>query len=119
MFAYPYKNGKGERQFRRLYELAETAIVRHKRLSGEYQPYDATQELKWEALRVQRMQHTLRYRGQILSIFRRQKAMCPVRACDQQGNRLARPSRHQACGRRDGYLEEPCAASSQLSCAGA
>jgi len=78
VFAYPYKNGKGERQFRRLYELAETAIVRHKRLPGEYQPYDAAHELKWEALRVQRMQHTLRYRGQILSIFRRQKGLCAL-----------------------------------------
>ncbi len=78
VFAYPYKNGKGERQFRRLYGLAETAIVRHKRLPGEYQPYDATQELKWEALRVQRMQHKLRYRGQVLSIFRRQMGLCAL-----------------------------------------
>lgn len=78
VFAYPYKNGKGERHYRRLYKLAETAIVRHKRLPGEYQPYDATQELKWEALRVQRMQHKLRYRGQILSIFRRQKGLCAL-----------------------------------------
>jgi len=78
VFAYPYKNGKGERQFRRLYGLAETAIVRHKRLPGEYQPYDATHELKWEVLRVQRMQHTLRYRGQILNIFRRQKGLCAL-----------------------------------------
>jgi len=78
VFAYPYKNGKGERQFRRLYGLAETAIVRHKRLPGEYQPYDAAHELKWEALRVQRMQHKLRYRGQILSIFRRQKGLCAL-----------------------------------------
>lgn len=78
VFAYPYKNGKGERQFRRLYGLAETAIVRHKRLPGEYQPYDATQELRWEALRVQRMQLKLRYRGQVLSIFRRQKGLCAL-----------------------------------------
>ncbi|EME00772.1 group II intron-encoding maturase [Stutzerimonas stutzeri NF13] len=78
VFAYPYKNGKGERQFRRLYGLAETAIVRHKRLPGEYQPYDAAHELKWEALRVQRMQHKLRYRGQILSIFRKQKGLCAL-----------------------------------------
>ncbi|MBX7273768.1 group II intron reverse transcriptase/maturase [Stutzerimonas chloritidismutans] len=78
VFAYPYKNGKGERQFRRLYGLAETTIVRHKRLPGEYQPYDAAHELKWEALRVQRMQHKLRYRGQILSIFRRQKGLCAL-----------------------------------------
>ena len=78
VFAYPYNNGKGERQYRRLYGLAETAIVRHKRLPGEYQPYDATQELKWEALRVQRMQHKLRYRGQVLSIFRRQMGLCAL-----------------------------------------
>ncbi len=78
VFAYPYKNGKGERQHRRLYGLAETAIVRHKRLPGEYQPYDATQELKWEALRVQQMQHKLRYRGQVLSIFRRQMGLCAL-----------------------------------------
>jgi len=78
VFAHPYKNGKGEQQFRRLYRLAETAIVRHKRLPGEYQPYDATHELKWEALRVKRMQHKLRYRGQILSIFRRQKGLCAL-----------------------------------------
>lgn len=78
VFAYPYKNGKGERHYRQLYKLAETAIVRHKRLPGEYQPYDAAHELKWEALRVQRMQHKLRYRGQILSIFRRQKGLCAL-----------------------------------------
>lgn len=78
VFAYPYKNGKGERHYRQLYKLAETAIVRHKRLPGEYQPYDAAHELKWEALRVQRMQHKLRYRGQILSIFRRQKGRCAL-----------------------------------------
>jgi len=78
VFAYPYKNGKGEKQYRRLYKLAETAIVRHKRLPGEYQPYDVAHELKWEVLRVQRMQHKLRYRGQILSIFRRQKGLCAL-----------------------------------------
>lgn len=78
VFAYPYKNGKGEKQYRRLYKLAETAIVRHKRLPGEYQPYDVAHELKWEVLRVQRMQHKLRYRGQILSIFRKQKGLCAL-----------------------------------------
>jgi RNA-directed DNA polymerase len=78
VFAHPYRNGKGEKQLRRLYSLAETAIVRHKRLPGEYQPYDVEHELKWEALRVQRMQHKLRYRGQILSLFRRQRGLCAL-----------------------------------------
>lgn len=77
MFAYPYKNGKGEKQYRRLYLLAGTAIVRHKRLSVDYTPYDAERELEWEALRVQRMQHKLRYRGQILSISADKRGFVP------------------------------------------
>jgi len=38
VFAYPYKNGKGERHYRQLYKLAETAIVRHKRLPVSISP---------------------------------------------------------------------------------
>ena len=76
VFAHPYKNSKAEVAYRRLYALVDTAIVRQKRLPGEYQPYDAEQELKWEALRAQRMQHKLRYRGQIRSIFLRQGGKC-------------------------------------------
>jgi len=100
VFAHPYKNGKGEQQFRRLYRLAETAIVRHKRLPGEYQPYDATHELKWEALRVKRMQHKLRYRGQILSIFRRQKGLCAL--CGHAINRETGWHDHHVIRRVDG-----------------
>ena len=76
VFAHPYKNCKAEVAYRRLYALVDTAIVRQKRLPGEYHPYDAEQELKWEALRAQRMQHKLRYRGQIRSIFLRQGGKC-------------------------------------------
>ena len=76
VFAHPYKNSKAEVVYRRLYALVDTAIVRQKRLPGEYHPYDAEQELKWEALRAQRMQHKLRYRGQIRSIFLRQGGKC-------------------------------------------
>ena len=100
VFAYPYKNGKGERHYRQLYKLAETAIVRHKRLPGEYQPYDAAHELKWEALRVQRMQHKLRYRGQILSIFRRQKGLCAL--CGQAVSKETGWHDHHVIRRVDG-----------------
>lgn len=78
LFAFPYRNSKTEVKYRRLYALADTTIVRHKRLPGDYQPYDAAQELKWEKLRVQRMQHKLRYRGQILGLFRRQQGKCAL-----------------------------------------
>lgn len=78
VFVFPYINSKAEVKYRRLYALADTTIVRHKRLPGDYQPYDAAQELKWEKLRVQRMQHKLRYRGQILGLFRRQQGKCAL-----------------------------------------
>jgi len=42
------------------------------------QPYDAEQEFRWEALRVQRMLHKLRYRRQIHSLFRRQQGICAL-----------------------------------------
>jgi RNA-directed DNA polymerase len=100
VFAYPYKNGKGEKQYRRLYLLAGTAIVRHKRLSVDYTPYDAERELEWEALRVQRMQHKLRYRGQILSIFRRQKGLCAL--CGQAVSKETGWHDHHVIRRVDG-----------------
>lgn len=100
VFAYPYMNGKGGKQFRQLYSLAGTVIVRHKRLSGEYQPYDAEHELKWEALRVQRMQHTLRYRGQILSLFRRQQGKCAL--CGQAISKETGWHDHHVIRRVDG-----------------
>ncbi len=100
VFAYPYKNGKGERQHRQLYQLAKTAIVRHKRLPGDYTPYDVEHELKWEALRVQRMQHKLRYRGQILSLFRRQRGVCA--SCGQAVSKETGWHDHHVIRRVDG-----------------
>ena len=100
VFAYPYKNGKGEKQYRRLYQLAGTVIVRHKRLPGAYNPYDVEHELKWEALRVQRMQHKLRYRGQILSIFRRQQGLCAL--CGQAVSKETGWHDHHVIRRVDG-----------------
>ncbi|WP_331347041.1 group II intron reverse transcriptase/maturase [Cellvibrio sp. UBA7661] len=66
----------GEVRYRRLYGLASTPIVRHKRLPGEYQPYDTEHEEKWEALRFQRMRHKLRYRKEVWSLFARQLGLC-------------------------------------------
>ncbi|MCY1427257.1 group II intron reverse transcriptase/maturase [compost metagenome] len=100
VFAHSYKNGKGERQFRQLYRLADTAIVRHKRLPGEYQPFDAEHELRWEALRVQRMQHKLRYRGEILSLFRRQQGRCAL--CGHEINKETGWHDHHVIRRANG-----------------
>jgi RNA-directed DNA polymerase len=76
VFALANKLQSGEVRYRRLYGLASTPIVRHKRLPGDYNPYDAEHEEKWEALRVQRMRHKLRYRKEVWSLFARQLGLC-------------------------------------------
>jgi RNA-directed DNA polymerase len=76
VFALANKLQSGEVRYRRLYGLASTPIVRHKRLPTDYHPYDAEHEEKWEALRVQRMRHKLRYRKEVWSIFARQLGLC-------------------------------------------
>lgn len=76
VFMSPYKNSKGEVKHRRLYTLADTAIVRHKRLPGDYHPYDAKHEMKWEQLRIQRMKHKLPFRRNIVTLFNRQGGKC-------------------------------------------
>lgn len=103
VFAFPYKNSKAEVRYRRLYALADTAIVRHQRLPGGYHPYDAAQELKWEELRVKRMQHKLRYRGQILSLFRRQRGKCAL--CGHAISKTTGWHDHHVIRRVDGGLD--------------
>ena len=76
VFATAYKMQSGEIRYRRLYGLANTPIVRHKRLPGDYNPYDAAHELKWETLRVEQMRHKLRYRKETCWMFLRQKGVC-------------------------------------------
>ena len=106
VFAYPVKGGNGAVEFRQLCMLADTAIVRHKRLPGEYQPYDAEQELKWEALRVQRMQHKLRYQRQVLSLFRRQQGICAL--CGHAINKETGWHDHHVVRRVDGGPDSLC-----------
>lgn len=76
VFATVHRLQSGEAKHQRLYGLASTPIVRHKRLPTGYNPYDAEHEEQWEALRVQRMRHKLRYRKEVESIFVRQKGLC-------------------------------------------
>ena len=78
VFASLHKSSKGEQKLRQLYRLADTEIVRHMHLAVEYQPYDVEREQEWEKLRVKRMQHKLRYRRQILYLFRRQQGKCAL-----------------------------------------
>lgn len=61
-----------------LYSLASTPIERHKKVSGEYNPFDPSMEEMGEKLRMTRMLNKLKYRKQILSLFQSQKGLCPL-----------------------------------------
>ncbi|QLG91855.1 group II intron reverse transcriptase/maturase [Pseudomonas yamanorum] len=61
-----------------LYSLASTPIERHKKVSGEYNPFDPSLEEMGEKLRMVRMMNKLKYRKQISSLFQSQKGLCPL-----------------------------------------
>ncbi|WP_022962091.1 group II intron reverse transcriptase/maturase [Halopseudomonas pelagia] len=61
-----------------LYSLVDTPIERHKKVSGEYNPFDPSMEEMGEKLRMERMLKKLRYRMQIFSLFQSQQGRCAL-----------------------------------------
>lgn len=61
-----------------LISLADTKIVRHKKIKGAYNPFDPTWEEYGEKLQTQRMLRSLRYRTQLLSLYKTQSGKCVI-----------------------------------------
>lgn len=61
-----------------LYSLASTPIERHKKVNGGYNPFDPAMEEMGERLRMERMLKRLKYRTQILSLYRSQNGKCQL-----------------------------------------
>ena len=78
VFAESVINGKGERVTLKLYSLAETPIERHRKVSGGYNPFDPAMEGMSEKLRMDRMLKKMKYRKQIVSLFRSQNGKCAL-----------------------------------------
>lgn len=101
VFSLPYKNSKGEMKHYRLISLADTKIEYiTERLPGGYNPYDPVHELKWEELRVKRMQFNLRFRQELAGLYRRQKGKCAL--CGQAVNKETGWHDHHVIRRVDG-----------------
>ncbi|MEN1799440.1 group II intron reverse transcriptase/maturase, partial [Pseudomonas aeruginosa] len=64
-----------------LYSLASTPIERHRKVSGEYNPYDPAMEAIGEKLRTERMLKKLKYRTKIRYLYLSQKGLCSL--CNQ------------------------------------
>lgn len=76
MFATTILEENGKKREVGLYSLADTPIERHKKVSGDYNPYDPAMEAMGEKLRMDRMLNKLKYRKQIGSLYANQKGLC-------------------------------------------
>ncbi len=66
----------GDKEEIRLYTLEATPIERHRKISGEYNPFDPSMEEMGEKLRMSRMLGKLKYRKQVSNLFQSQKGLC-------------------------------------------
>ncbi|MGN8143073.1 group II intron reverse transcriptase/maturase [Pseudomonas sp. 22105] len=78
VFATTTMRTDGTKAIAPLYSIASTAIERHRKVSGEYNPFDPSMEEMGEKLRMVRMLKKLKYRKQIVSLFQSQKGLCPL-----------------------------------------
>jgi RNA-directed DNA polymerase len=81
MFATTVLDEGGTKREIALYSLASTPIERHKKVSGDYNPFDLSMEEMGEKLRMERMLKKLKYRKQVTSLFQSQKGLCLL--CNQ------------------------------------
>ena len=77
-FAEAVKAENGERQLTRLYRLADTAIVRHIKVKGAYNPFDSAYELYGEDLRSKRLLRSMAYRKEWMSLYLAQSGECLI-----------------------------------------
>jgi len=76
VFATTMLEENGTKKEVALYSLASTPIERHRKVSGEYTPFDPSMEEMGEKLRTAQMLKKLKYRKQILSLYQSQKGLC-------------------------------------------
>jgi len=67
---------KGKKGTMELYELAATTIERHKKIKGDYHPYDPTWEEYGETLRTERMLQNMAYRKEWAKLYADQRGLC-------------------------------------------
>jgi RNA-directed DNA polymerase len=64
-----------------LYALSGTPIQRHKKVKGDYHPFDPDQERYGETLRQERLLNNMAHRKQWIKLYMSQKGLCAVCRC--------------------------------------
>lgn len=75
-FAERTMSEDGRERWMRLYRLADTAIVRHQKVRGGYNPFDPVWEAYGEDLRAKRLLQSKAYNKQWASLFASQQGRC-------------------------------------------
>lgn len=77
-FATSWTGQDGSEQMIRLYRLADTEIVRHQKIKGDYNPFDPIWEQYGEELRLKRMAKNLTFQKQLVSLYMSQSGRCAL-----------------------------------------
>ena len=78
VFAAPVVTPDGNKGSMELYQLSGTPIERHKKVKGEYHPYDRQWEEYGETLRQERMLKNMRYRIEWARLYADQRGLCAL-----------------------------------------
>lgn len=71
----------GSKDWVELYSLSATPIQRHKKIRGDYHPFDPADEVYGETLRQERLLHSMAYRKQWAKLYASQKGLCALCQC--------------------------------------
>jgi len=81
VFAAPVVRDDGSKGLFELYQVSSMAIKRHKKIMGDYHPFDPEWEQYGEQLRQERMQDSMRYRKQWATLYLSQGGLCAHCGC--------------------------------------
>lgn len=76
VFATEVRTKDGNTALKELYALGSTPIERHKKIKGEFHPYDPQWEAYGETLRQERMLKNMRYRKEWATMYAEQRGLC-------------------------------------------
>jgi len=71
----------GSKRWVELYQLSGTTIQRHKKVRGDYHPFDPAQEMYGETLRQERMLNSMSHRKQWIKLYVDQRGLCALCKC--------------------------------------
>ncbi|CAD6556688.1 group II intron reverse transcriptase/maturase [Paraburkholderia sabiae] len=76
VFAAPMERDDGSKGLLELYQISGTAIERHRKVKGDYNPFDPTMEQYGEELRQKRMERSRSYLKEWFSLYSSQSGIC-------------------------------------------